>query len=287
VTVKILFDSSIIDKNKVAELENSPIKKLINKGSLKIYGNPHLIDESVCGYNQNKEIVSKNLKYYLSIVNGRWLRKIHEIIKLEHFGHNYGKKYWFYTEEEQNYFTSKIKHLYIEMNISETDVQLQSKEYTKFKEDKKIPQKETYKRIREDFPRLAKMNGKNHLRAKTDYPFSLYYIEAVDSACLFELNTYEIEDINILYEKWKTSINDYPFFTAWLKSLLYLSYYSQIGDKSLDINANDDIMHICLMHDIDIFVSADTHFMKAAFENIHPHKKLMTFSEFLKFIKMQ
>jgi len=57
-----------------------------------------------------------------------------------------------------------------------------------------------------------------------------------------------------------------------------------IESGKIDFNANDDIMHIVYMLDVDMFVSNDERFMKTAFCELCKDKQILTFSEFLTII---
>lgn len=86
--------------------------------------------------------------------------------------------------------------------------------------------------------------------------------------------------------RWSRSPAAYPFFTTFVKNMLYIAHHAATRSDAIDLNAQADLDLMTHLLHSDILVSNETRFMRTAFEDLwRPRKKvLFTASEFASFL---
>jgi hypothetical protein len=82
---------------------------------------------------------------------------------------------------------------------------------------------------------------------------------------------------------WVQNPSRYPYFTLWIKALLYAAYYARVDHNApIDRHTQMDISLLVMARDLDAIISNDLAFMKSAFQALHGlPKEYLTLEQFL------
>jgi hypothetical protein len=86
--------------------------------------------------------------------------------------------------------------------------------------------------------------------------------------------------------RWSRGPDAYPFFTTFVKNMLYIAHHAATRPDAIDLNAQADLDVMTHLIHAEVLVSNETRFMRTAFEDLwRPRKKvLFTASEFAMFL---
>jgi len=285
-SIKILIDTNIIDKDKISQLNGDKLNQLLKKRSLIVYGNPTLLQETFDLWLEgDKKKANDYLEYIISISNGRWFRSLDEITKLELEGHSMGRHYYFMTEKETNNIKERIKDLILVGNILKEDEEWLRSEHIK-SSDRKEKLKSSCVGMRNNISKIIK-------EKRLKYPGAEKINEMFTPFCNSHIDSFAENEImekmetaykrQTLFDKWKANKSSYPFFTLWVKAALYIAYHALMKpNASIDPNASEDITHLTFMNTLDVFVSDDTKFQKDGFHQLYGDSKAFWTFEDLK-----
>lgn len=283
---QILLDTSIFHNGSFEELKNSSFQKYCANGVFSFHPTVILIEEILTLFWKNKKIdkAKEYLKFIIETGKGRWFREIFEIWRLELEGDVLGTEYYFLEERKEKRIKESIEKKLRQNGFfnSREILEVNGLKQTEFLKKKKS--KEIGNEMRNYIARESKKQGLN--RHHTD--FSSVFKMTVDSFAksIIEKKVNTAFDKNVLFNKWKEKKANFPYFTDWLKSFLYIYWYAMTEpNEPLDKNAEGDIRHLFFLRDTDIIVSNDNKFMRKAFyELFGGRKKYLSLEEFIIFI---
>jgi hypothetical protein len=287
-SIKILLDRSIFHEEGFRKLKQSKILDLSRLNILSIYGNPQLFDETLrLWFSDKKSLMIEHLNFIYSVTNGRYFDERQDIWKKELDFINRQNKYYFMERNEEMTLKKNIRDILQGKGGYSKEQEDQLEKWLNQKIEKSTNTREILKKMRTHVSdELEKQNKKRKdIKETLDDYFSKvsdWTGEEILKSILPEIlkNTH-------LVEKWKANKTQYPYFTAWLKSFLFISYQA-MSDASarIDLNADGDINQVSIMLDIDILVSDEKHFMKDVFDQLFKNtpKKYMNSEEFIYFI---
>lgn len=86
--------------------------------------------------------------------------------------------------------------------------------------------------------------------------------------------------------RWSRAPDAYPFFTRFVKNMLYIAHHAATRQHAIDLNAQADMDVMTHLLHADVLVSNETRFMRTAFDDIwRPRRKvLFTAMEFASFL---
>jgi hypothetical protein len=86
---------------------------------------------------------------------------------------------------------------------------------------------------------------------------------------------------------WSRAPEAYPFFTTFVRNMLYISHFAASQTDGIDLNAQADMDVMTHLLHADVLVSNETRFMRTAFNEVwRPKRKvLFTAAQFADFLK--
>jgi len=88
-------------------------------------------------------------------------------------------------------------------------------------------------------------------------------------------------------ERWARAPDSYPFFTTFVKNMLYIAYHAATMPNSIDLNAQADMDVMTHLLHADVLVSNEKRFMRTAFNDLwRPKRKVIfTSAEFANYLR--
>ena len=262
--MRVLLDNSILTTENIILLKKSKLLDLSKKHSIKIYGNPILLDEIYNLWSLGRKTeMKKYLEYILEISNERWFRDTEGMLRLELENKNLTNKYFFYNNSEKMRIENQIKYLLISEQLTKEDEQ-------------------EIKRIKDEIElRKSNFNGccsllRNQKKVNLkQLNFNDFYSQYSDY-CGEELLSRQlnISKENSIINNWKKNKNNFPYSDLWVKGIMYIIFYAYVEcNKMLDKNANFDINQLIFLKDLDVVVSEEQRFLKSACNALYGNTK--------------
>jgi len=260
--MKIIFDRSIFHGNNFDKLQQSKIKELVDKRSIKVYFNTAFWEETLRLAAKDKSKLKEQLLFLLCIDTGNWFRPIENIIDFEiRQTEPFPNDYFMFSAEEivlkQKYFLD-IAHGKIDISKAIADY-----------ENNVWPKMNKRRCVIKNY---CKNNNQSYQNFNDFFhKEKTYFLNQIKAR--HKIN-YEIEK----------NISNYPLTESYLKAYM-TCYYVPLNNKKIgdDRNNRMDAEQLAFLIFSDIMVSEDTKFMKEAFSLLYDStdKKLLTCDQFL------
>jgi hypothetical protein len=283
---RILLDRSIFhNEETIDKLKSCGIINACNNRNIIIYGNPILIEETTnLWFKKRKEKGKKHLRFIFEVSNGRWFRAADEIIRLELGGHQLGRQYYFFKTEEKDNLKQQFSDTILPDKLDHS-LEKEIEEAKQQEHENSIGFKKTCQHYKEYYYNFYKNKGQTP-------PKKIYFADFCQTFITFTGEELIKKKVTLLQEKskiidnWKNNKNKYPFFTFWVKGILYAVYHAiNRPNAKIDPNAQPDIEQLDFLQWVDIIVSDDTKFMKYAFDEFYNTTKIFySSSEFAEYI---
>jgi hypothetical protein len=286
--LNVMLDRSVFHGDKYKKLTDSNLLRLSRSNNILIYGNPMLIEETYgLQYTKHSDVLGQQMQYILRITNERWFRGIFDLCSYELAQNNHKYKYWYVPCAEQKHLSSQIYKLLINGKMDQSGIE--SIKYQKDLIDQKgAALRKTCLKMRSAIAEKISEQNKQHRDLKKSYTFDVYLKGQMESfgEAIIDKHIEIDEDKCEVKRRWVKRMNYYPYFTDWVKGLLYIPFHAMLyHDAKVDENAQDDMCQLMYMKDLDIFVSDDNRFQKDAFNQFYAStKRHMNLNDFLSLI---
>jgi len=234
-----------------------------------------------------KGILKRQLPFILDICNGRWFRHGFDLWEKELIEEKSGGEKLFVSTSERKETELNIRRMILDEKLELKDyggVQAErQKDWLKSKNLKKMDVE-----LRADVSQKLKKLGKNVSDVKQTFD-EFCDTQADDIGRDFIVRRFTTtENKERIAQKWVSNKARYPYFTLFIKGLLYPRYYAMAHpNEPIDENSLSDIYCLIYIHGVDILVSNEEKFMKKAFYALFgdTNKKYMQVEEFLDYLK--
>ena len=285
---RIIFDRSAFHGNRFDRLLSSSLMKLSKQRRISIYHSPILIEETIRMYmkEKNREELRRQLPFIFEICQERWFRGRSELWSKELVEEAGEKGSVFMPDIERRMTEENIKRMVFHDDFDENMFECAIKEI----DENKIKAgriKEISIKMRSDVSERLKSVRKSRCDIKQT---AEEYVDLTSDDTGTEILTKHLITKNPLEiaDKWRKHKKRFPYFTLFVRGLLYLTYYVMAEpNEPIDDNALIDISQLTYLHGADIIVSNDEKFMKKTFDFMYKgrSKRMMTCEQFVAYLK--
>ena len=221
---------------------------------------PRLLDETLKLWLDNPRSVEarEHLEFILRIGSPRWFNQPVEISKLELCAYVLPDEYWFFLPSVQRSLEQKI--------MASIEVGRVPPEGLRsvVREERKLAN-----RLHE---RGVKLRSAMHVRDDWDSILEKW-LNHYGQGAIAKKGIYQEGKKSVALNTWAGHKDRCPFFTAWVKGILYSDFYAAHykGHKGLKIDEHPqaDIEHLLYLEQADVLVSEDKKFMRQAFIDLY------------------
>ncbi len=279
---RVTLDRSIFHGENYDRLANSTLQKACRSGRIAVYHTPILIEETLNLWSRTdrKDGVRNQLKFIIDTGNGRWFRNTGEIWTGEFEG-KAQKERLFYTRSEEQVLIDNLRRLSDGGEFEKNDF-LAAMVEKEANARKAQGLRKTFVNMRQEIAEVRKNNAPADTRLRS---FEQYFDLNWESCGTEMIRQHLSTDKRIteLTKMWVQNSSRYPYFTLWIKALLFAAYYARVKHNDrIDRHTQMDISLLVMARDLDAVVSNDMAFMKSAFEALYgSRKEYLTLDEFL------
>lgn len=238
---RLTLDRSIFHGTDFDRLVSSPVQKACRSDKVAIYHTPILIEETLQLWLKagQKNRARDQLKFIIDVGNGRWFNQTGEIWTAEFEGRAQ-KGYLFLSRSEEQIKIENISNLVNggEFRKNEFLTAMSEKE-TNFQ--KALGLRKTLVSMREEVAEKRREKGGTTSRWPS---FEQYYDlnwEHCGTEMIHKLLKTD-KDPSEVIKMWVQNRSRYPYFTLWIKAVLYAAYYARVNHNApIDRHTQMDI----------------------------------------------
>ena len=151
---------------------------------------------------------------------------------------------------------------------------------------RKTQNKNSYSVMREDVNKKLRQDKSMTRKESKFETFLEYNFEATAVEKIKESVNSKIPKDNLI-EYWKKHKDKCPYFNKFIEGWLFTAWHPMALEQTpkIDINAYEDIEYLIYLVGLDGIISNEKGFMKAACENLFPHKDFLSVDEFAERLK--
>jgi len=285
---RVIFDRSAFHGASFDELIQSPLLRLSRVRHISVYHTASLIEETASLYlkERNHDVLRKQLSFILDICNERWLRPTEGLWVKELVERDDQKRVVFVPDSEREEMESILRKMAFENFIDQAyldQIRIEKKEIKQ--RSKRLH--DVLVKMRDDVAqKISKVGVKPSKKSSFEH-FAKENLNDFGCDILTRHLKVRPDIVSAMCQRWIENKIRYPYVTAFMTGMLYGAYYAMAEpNQKVDINTQMDIEQLSYMVGVDIIVSNEQKFMKAAFDTLwSPHgKRYMTTNEFVSFI---
>lgn len=284
--LRVVFDSNAFDPGHFDLLTQGPMRKLCRCGRIvPIYGHV-FVEETLRAYG-NERKREDLIKCWLPFIRETCDRICNDFIGIWHEELVQGRgphTSIFMPTRDYDRFAAALPTIPLDGSWKGWHA---SEAVRQIEDGKRAEQRELSATIRREMSHWRKVGRIDSTRHK---PRRLgeYFDKEVDSAGREWLPTLvECKDPNAVTDRWSRAKARYPYFTCFVKNMLYIEHYAVTrANARIDLNAQADLDLMTHLLRADALVSNEMGFLPTAFEDLwRPHGKVIftsqQFAEFL------
>lgn len=270
----VVFDRSAFHGARFDLISNSPLRSLVTRNVVRVHHTYTFLEETLSLYvrEKNREELRRQLPFLLGICNGGWLRDRQDIWEREIVWNRGPMAAVFLSQKERRQREQQMHEgafSSARWNILDA-----------------LPQKDIERQKSE---RLRQI----HVQARNDVAGQLRlrpWIKTNEAPTAVQFIERELvrwgEQIICRYvgkrgrwryvDLWRASPQRYPFFKSSMEGQIFAFWHAMVEqNKPIDGNAHVDVEMLCALNKADAIISADTKFLKDAFDALwRPRGKL-------------
>ncbi len=283
--MRVIFDTNALSNESFDLLEASPMRKLARRGRIKpVYGHVFL-EETLRTYGSEQhraDLITRRLPFLAetaTLICNDFIEIWHsELVQ----GRGVHAQVFMKGRARKN-FIAGWKNLPVD---GSSRAWIESAVERAEEDRKRRDQKQTSKNIRAEIEEWKKeINYTPSLHGIPDFQ------KEVDANLLaagkfFIPALVECKNPQAVADRWARAPQSYPFFTTFVKNMLYMVHYAARPD-GIDINAQADLDVMTHLIHADVLVSNETRFLRTAFNDLWKpkQKELFTAAEFAVFLE--
>ena len=254
---------------------------------------PRLLSETLALWhlNQRSAEAREHLQFILKIGNSRWFDEPVEIAKLELCAHTLSDKYYFLSLTDQCIWEQNI-HGVIAGGTARPKVMERLNVGVQKEKERAAKLRKIGVQIREDVSRQFKAvsPGKklSEVDAKGAWDSILQtQLDRFGESLIIRKRIYQAGRRSVALKRWAEERERCPYFTSWVKGLLYLQFYAaRYPNLKIDEHGQADIEHLMYLEHADVLVSEETTFLRQAFLDLYEDrgKRYWTLDELARWV---
>lgn len=284
--VRVVFDSNIFDLENFESLEHSPLRRLFAARRVApVYGHV-FVEETLRAYGaagKRDFLVARWLPFIIATcerICNDFNGIFHE--ELVRGRGQHARKVM--SRKDYERFKERLPRIPLDGTWRAWHA---SKAERDTEDRKRAAQREISKEIRAEVADWKKVVG--YQPNKHGLPdFARYVQREIDHAGRgFISALIKARDPGAIADRWVRQKSDYPYFTEFVRDMLYMAYYAMTKPSApIDLNAQADLNVMAHLLQADVLVSNEKGFLRTAFEDLwRPRGKvLMTGPVFLEYL---
>ncbi len=275
-TTRILLDRSIFNGKDFAELKAIPFKALDSAGVLHVHVTPMLVAETLGLWLRDGSTVEvrEHLQFISRITKKRWFNDNFAIFKDELCAKTLRSDYHLLPKETQAIWQQEISAI-VAGGTARDKLTQRVREKVQKEQTRARNLREIGKRVRADIATKFRMARPDAKLSQVDVReawniVSQNNLDEFGKGLIVRRPLYRAGRREMAITRWLQQKERCPYFTDWVKGLLYMQFYAGRHQSSpLDENAQADIQHLIYLRHADVMVSEEKGFMRQAFVDLY------------------
>lgn len=287
--IRVIFDTNVLSSQHFEYIDQSPVRRLCKQGKLSLLYSHTLLEETFRSYGNEKKrdnLVTDWLPFIAETASS-FCKDLNQIFHEELVQGRGLKTNIFMNNRDFIRLRERIKNLpadgsWSAWNVSEPERVIDDK--------KRQAQRKISVELRNEiaeWKNLITYSAKKHGKVGLNQYFDKVLSDAGKD---FIKTVVAYKDPLALWCTWARNKNNYPYFTYFIMSMLYIAFHAMTKpNERIDDNAQADLNLMSHLLNADVLVSNETGFLKSAFNDLwRPKGKVLfnsqEFSDYLRYV---
>lgn len=271
---RILLDRSACSGPKFQKLKGVLSSTIPRFGEVLV--TPMLLAETIGLWHSNPKSseAGAHLQFILEIGSRRWLNDPFSIFKMELCAHTLPDRYYLLPESSQRIWEQNIRAVIAGGTtrpgvLEKVNAGVQ-KERERAAKLRKIGVNIRHE-IAQQFKAINPSKKPSDVDAKEAWTSMLRaQLDRFGEGLIVRKHLYQAGRRSVALRTWSNTKDHCPYFTNWVKGLLYVQFYAAFYSNSkIDEHSQADIQHLIYLEHADVLVSEEKAFMRQAFMDLY------------------